>query len=40
MYNIWSYDQMTEYMRFIGDVVVDYGAGKTEPSTSGVIEST
>jgi hypothetical protein len=38
MYNVWSYDQSTEYMWFIGEVIVDYASG-TEESSWGRIKS-
>ena len=39
MYNVWSYDRLTEYMWFIGEVIVDYGASDTEPTTWGEIKA-
>jgi hypothetical protein len=38
MYNVWSYDQSTEILWFIGEVTVDYASG-TEPSSWGRIKS-
>jgi hypothetical protein len=39
MYHVWSYDELNDYMWFISEVEIDYGASGTEQSSWGRIKS-